>query len=289
MHDERNSEPDGPSVLPDLSPLRLPEAEEALLRLLLAEGRTTTGDAARRLGLPGATVSRAASGLRARGYLLLGLPRGSGLVLGPLEGVLDALVEARREHEQTETGRLERLRDELLAVARWSVASASPHSLVGQDIREWERKLMLRRLRRSLEVIVDRNHVNTHVTGQLLSLPRRLGWGRVRLLVTGADDLRPTAVLSHATDLDAAAVGVEVRRLPQRCAAFALYDRERLEVPMWLVRDSGWSEEPGEVWAAGRLFDLLWNEAEPQSVARLSGRPFVPERLWPRVTATSAS
>ncbi len=198
-----------------------------------------------------------------------------------LGDALDALVTEHRQRAQCGLEALEETRRGLLAVARWSPPDECPHDLVSRDVREWTRQQELQRVRRKLDVVVDRYHVNCHVPWNLLTLQRPLRRLTVRLLVTGAEDDRPTLVLPRATDVTAAASGIAVRRLASRCAAFSLYDDERVEVPLWRLQASGWSREPGEVWAAVRLFQTLWDEAVPWAAPDQQSRQPVPSRDWP--------
>lgn len=249
--------------VPDLAPLGLPPAETALLRLLLEHGQLGVGDAATRLGLSVQQVSRAGGALRDRGFVVAGLGRRYGLLLAPLDRALAALVEARREAGEAAQAAVEETCRDLLAVARWAPDGPDPHRVVSRDLRDDERREEMRRVRRSLDVVLDRHHRNGHVTGALLRVPRHPGCPRVRLLVTGAEDDRPVVLAGRSTDADAPLVGIATRRHPDRCAAFAVYDDRRVEVPLSLQAASGWTDEPGEVRAAARLFALLWAEATP--------------------------
>lgn len=249
--------------VPDLGPLGLPAAEAALLRLLLHEGAVSTREAASRLGLSLSHVSNASGALKDRGFAVAGLSRSHGLLLAPLDEALDALLEQRRAGAEADLRRLERLRTHLLAVARWWPGAESPHTLVPRDLRESERKEALREVRHSLDLVVDRHHVNSHVPGDLIRVTRRWSRPTVRLLVTGTDDPRPLVVTGTLTDAQVAAAGIAVRRLPERSAAFAVYDDRRIEVPLWRLAASGWSDEPGEVRSAVRLFAQLWRDAAP--------------------------
>jgi DNA-binding transcriptional ArsR family regulator len=263
VEDEPGQQCETVRPLPDLRPLGLPATEDALLRLVLITGEVRTGDAAQRLGVSGAQVSRAAAALKDRGLLRAAFPGNRSMVLAPLDDALAALVEERRRRAEEQVDELERLRDELLAVARWQPPARSPHTVLPGDLREWERIVRLREVRRSLDVVVDRHHVNTHVPPTLLREARGWRHARIRLLVSGTDDPRPMLLTAGATDLDAARVGVQVRRSPERSAAFSVYDGRRLELPLWQVQRSGWSDEPGEVRAAGVLFEALWEAARP--------------------------
>lgn len=263
MSDEPGRPCEGACPLPDLRPLGLPATEEALLRLVLVTGEVRTGDAAGRLGVSAAQVSRAAGALKDRGLLRSPSQGQRSVMLAPLDDALAALVHERRRRAEQSVDELERLRDELLAVARWHPPQRSPHTVLSRDVREWERSVRLRQVRRALDVVVDLHHVNTHVPATLLQEARSWRRARLRLLVTGTDDPRPVLLSAGATDLDAARAGVEVRRSRARAAAFALYDEQRLELPLWHVERSGWSEEPGEVRSAGVLFQALWESALP--------------------------
>jgi biotin operon repressor len=254
--------------VPDLAPLALPAAEDALLRLLLHEGGVSTREAASRLGLSLSHVSNAAGALKDRGFAVAGLSRSHGLLLAPLDGALDALLAHRRARAEADLRQLERLRAQLLGVTRWRPSAESPHTLVPRDLREWERKEQLREVRDSLDLVVDRHHVNSHVPGDLIRVTKQ--WSRpvVRLLVTGTSDPRPMVVTGTLTDAEVAVAGIAVRRLSERSAAFAVYDDRRVEVPLWRLAASGWTDEPGEVRSAVRLFAQLWQEAVPWSRPR---------------------
>ncbi len=273
----------GGAPVPDLTPLALPAAEEALLRLLLEVGRVGTRDAASRLGLSLSRVSNAAGALKDRGFVAAGISRTQGLLLAPLDAALDALVQERRRRAESDLADLERTREALLAVARWRPAWECPHTLVPRDLREWERVERLQEVRDTLDLVVDLHHVNSHVPGSLLRVPKRWSKPTVRLLVTGAADPRPVIVSGRATGVDAARSGIAVRRLAERSAAFSVYDGKRVEVPLWRLEASGWSDEPGEVRAAVRLFALLWGEALTWPTERaVGGAPQMPPQVWPQ-------
>lgn len=274
----------GAVPVPDLTPLGLPAAEAALLGLLLHEGGVSTREAASRLGLSLSHVSNAAGALKDRGFAVAGLSRSHGLLLAPLDDPLDALLEHRRARAEAELLQLERLRALLLDVARWRPAAESPHTLVPRDLREWERKEELREVRDRLDLVVDRHHVNSHVPGDLIRVTRRWSRPSVRLLVTGTSDPRPMVVTGRLTDADVAAAGIAVRRLPERSAAYAVYDDRRVEVPLWRLAASGWTDEHGEVRSAVRLFAQLWQEAVPYSFPSTSSARGELRRgvQWPR-------
>jgi hypothetical protein len=259
----------------DLSPLQLPPAEEGLLRLLLTRGACSSGSAAGKLGLSVPQVSSAAAGLRERGFVVAGRSRSQGHVLAPLRPPVAALLVAARQESEARLSRLEDTAQALLATSSPAPPSACPHYVVPRDVLHYERIRAGHRARRRLDVVVDRFHVNAHVPA--LGPPTRFG-PKVRLLVTAAADDRPLVVNFRWTDARAAARGLKVRRHPDRCAAFAVHDDKRVEIPLWHSESTGWSTEPGEVRAAARLFELLWAEATPYGPA-----PATAVRLRPAV------
>lgn len=232
--------------------LGLTDLQAAVLAAVAAEGDTTTPAVVGRTGAGRAAVSTALAVLEERGLVERDHGRRPEPVrlAGDLEDVLTGLLEEREaEHERRTREAREAVTALLGALAR---RAARPRP----DVRRLEPGAFgpvwhTTRARRTLDVVAPADDPVV-VWGGGLGRPGR----RDRLLVVGVPPSR--CVERHRLR------GVDVRLAAEQLPAVTVADGTRARVEVAAEGRGGrggWTEDPPQVRALQRLFELWWSEA----------------------------